>query len=171
MKGNTMTENNNMLATIEKTLQDFTSCKDFLRVENKNNMINKLLQLSFDLYEKHKDKGGFLRLLFRYDKTLGWSKPSVIKKDIVDYFDFCNIDYVFSVKSQKLFLEYDKNDIVDYITYKQKVKDINKENKELINNKLGKYKLPFTIDKLGKEDLQAIIYQCQQKIKTLNKKD
>ena len=29
----------------------------------------------------------------------------------------------------------------------------------------------ITIDKLGKEDLQAIIYQCQQKIKTLNKKD
>jgi len=161
---------NDKLATIEKALQDFTSCKNFLKVENKNNTIDKLLKIAFSLYEEEKDKGGFLRLLFSYDKVKGWATPSVIKKEIVDYFDFCDIDYIFSVNKQKLFIDYEKKNIIDFLTYKEKVKEIEKENSEIEKEKLLKVKLPFTLDKLDKDILQAVIFQCKEKIKSLNKK-
>jgi len=35
---------------------------------------------------------------------------------------------------------------------------------------LLKVKLPFTLDKLNKDILQAVIFQCKEKIKSLNKK-
>lgn len=160
---------NDKLAIIEKTLQDFKNCKTFLK--DKNTKINELLKLAFDLYENHNDKGGFLRLLFEYDKTNGWSKASTIKKDITDYLDFCDIDYIFSIKKQKLYLDYNKKDIVDFLTYKKEVLAIEKENKENEKTSLLNVKLPFKLTSLKEEDLKACILQCKEVLKTLKEKE
>lgn len=160
---------NNNLAIIEKTLQDFENCKTFLK--DKNEKINNLLKLAFDLYENHSDKGGFLRLLFKYEKNNGWSKASVIKKEVLSFFDYCDIDYAFSIKKQKLLIEYDKKNIVDFLTYKKEVLAISKEEKEEENNKLLKVKLSFDLRKLKEDDLKACILQCKTLLKQLNKKE
>ena len=161
--------NNNTLVIIEKALQDFKNVKNFTK--EKYNIINNLLKIAFDIYEKDNNKGGFLRLLFDYDNEKGWVKPSVIKNYITEYFDFCNVDYVFNVKKQKLFIDYDKKDIIGYLDYLVKSKAIKKENNEEVKQNLLNIKLPFTLNKLNTEQLNACIMQCKKAIKELKEKE
>ena len=160
---------NNNIAIIEKALQDFKNVKNFTK--EKYNIINNLLKIAFDLYEKDNNKGGFLRLLFDYDKEKGWHKPSVIKNYITSYFDFCNIDYVFNVKKQKLFIDYDKKEVISFLDYLTKSKAITKENNEELKTNLLNIKLPFTLNKLTSEQLNACIMQCKKAIKDLKEKE
>lgn len=160
---------NNSIAIIEKALQDFKNVKNFTK--ERYNIINNLLKIAFDIYEKDNNKGGFLRLLFDYDNTKGWYKPSVIKNYITSYFDFCNVDYVFNVKKQKLFIDYDKKEVISFLDYLVKSKAITKENNEEVKQNLLNIKLPFTLNKLNTKQLNACILQCKKAIKDLKEKE
>ena len=160
---------NNQLAIIEKTLQEIESCRTFLKDEPAK--IDAMLKIAFELWEKQKDKGGFLRLLFKYSKTEGWKKSSIIKDKVLKYFQFCDIDFHFLVSKQKLFLDYEKENIIPYLDFLAKSKAIEKENRENTKENLLQVKLPFTLAKLTSEQLNACIIQAKKVLKDLEKKE
>ena len=163
---------NDFFASIEKLKQDTKACRDFLKSKNISSKLDEALKKSFLQYEKGNNKGGFLRLLFDYDKEKGgWVKPSIFKKDIVAYFHFCNVLFHFNVKEQVLLIEYKKENIVSFLTYKEKVADIEKENKEKVKDNLLQVKLPFKISSLDKDALKACILQCKELLKQKEKEN
>lgn len=152
---------NDILTFIEKLKQDTKASKDFLKAENKNPLLDKAIKLSFDLYEKQNDKGGFLRLLFDYNKKDGWKNPSVFKNDIVGYFAFCDIDFHFLVSKQKLFLDYDKKNIVSFLEYKKAVAENKKDDNEKQKDQAEKIKLSSDILGLTPEKIDLLIIRLR----------
>lgn len=156
---------NNILATIEKTLLDIRANKEFSK--NKVSIINGLLELANKLFTEQGDKGGYLRLLFAYDKEKGWSNPSDIKSDIIGYFDFVGVDYHFNAKKQKLMLDFSDAKKIDFIEYRKLLADNKKADKEKTNAELLKINLPFNLEKLTSEQLKACILKANLKLKAL----
>lgn len=163
MKGSAMTENknNDILTFIEKLKQDTKSCKDFLKSENKNPLLDKAIKGAFELLEKSNDKGGFLRLLFDYNKKDGWKNPSVFKNDIVGYFAFCDIDFHFLVSKQKLFLDYDKKNIVSFLEYKKAIAENKKDENEKQKEKASGIKLTKDLLELSPEKIDLLIIRLR----------
>lgn len=168
MTNTNLKNKNDLLANIEKTLLELKTIKEY----NKNNSIDFLIKSAITLFKDYNDKGGFLRLLFVWDKDKGWFNPSIIKSEVMAYFNFIDFIIEFKVKSQKLILEPDFNfdDIPSFIEYKKIISDNKKADKEKLTNELLKVKLPFNLDKLNKDELKAIILKANLKLKTLNNK-
>lgn len=159
---------NDLLATIEKLLLELKTIKDY----NKNATIDLLIKNSLTLYKDFNDKGGLLRLLFVWDKDKGWYDPSVIKSEVMSYFDFIDFTIDFKVKTQKMLLDtdFDFNNIPSFLEYKKIIADNKRADKEKANQELLKIKLPFNLDKLDKDSLKALILKANLKLKALNAK-
>ena len=168
MTNTNLINKNDLLANIEKTLLELKTIKEY----NKNNSIDFLIKSAITLFTEYNDKGGFLRLLFVWDKNKGWSDNSIIKSEVMGYFNFIDFTIDFKVKTQKLLIDTDFtfDNIPSFLEYKKILSDNKKADKEKLNNELLKIKLPFNLDKLNKEELKAIILKANLKLKTLNNK-
>lgn len=166
---NNANEKNNLLTDIIKGLNELQAVKDF----SKSDKINDLTEKAINLYLNYHDKGGFLRLLFKWDNNKGWSEPSIIKNDVKNYFDFIGLVLDFRTTSQKLLInddDFNQDDYVSFSDYKKILADNKKADKDKLNGELLKVKLPFSLDKLDAINLKALILQANLKLKSLKTK-
>ena len=167
----TMTEKE-MLQAIQEIVEKLDDAQN--TIEKKKQLYDDLFSIAIEMYQKHKNKTGFLNIFFRYNKSIHqWQekKKVLMKKEVLMYASEIGIDLFYSISRHQLDVNIEKLK-QNPISFSDFVKNIRDEEKEKRNEEKTRLSQVKTID-ISKikslDEVKSLLLKLQEKKKDLMK--